>query len=204
MTYWNVVLSEDHDCSILELYYRKHFSKYMNTFSYHPVVAVVLFVADKLTIYAWTLADIFVAVLARAVSKQFELHFKHLKNSMYELGSKQAWIWVTKEHEQIAEIQGHLNKLIKPLIFNCVAVNIYFIALSLNRFLIPQAAVKVPEKEYVSLLRQVSSIWAFLQLFIRCFIMLMSCAKVNEEAHKLEEVLWKCPAVMVSKEVPYE
>lgn len=50
-------------------------------------------------------------------------------------------------------------------------------------------------------LRSVHSAWAFIHLLTRTFAVIQTCAKVNESAHEIEEVLWKCPLRELTKEV---
>lgn len=198
LTHWNVLPGsrKSSHMSAIEVYYLKHFPNYFKVVPYNPIFAIALFICDKCILYAWTFGDVLIAICARAIYKQFQLHSELIKRDMIFMKTrKNAWERILREHEIISELLGQFNAFFKPLIFACVSSNIYFIAITLNRFLVASAPSPsvATDKPHLVLLRQVNSVWAFLQLLAKTFTMVICCARVNKYALGLEKILWKCP-----------
>lgn len=73
------------DKPILQYYYEVSHTHWSDMIPYHPLMAVWVFVCNKLAVYAWNFGDIFIAVVSRALYGQFA---EFLKSAVENLRHK--------------------------------------------------------------------------------------------------------------------
>lgn len=199
---WNLVISYriSNKSSLLETYYFTYFPKYWRVIPYNPGLTVILFLCDKLTVYGWTFGDAIISVLAYAIYRRFKLHLEYVSGkAAFEIECKEDWIEIVNGHEKILELLESFNSFLRPLILASVSSNVYFICITLNRFLAKSSIYSVP-LDHTNFDR-VIAIVSFLQLISKTFVVALCCARVHEYAHKISRMFEKCPVILCCKEV---
>lgn len=177
---------------ILKGYYNMYFPKYGRVLSYNPILTVFLFLCDKWTVYGWTFGDALIAIMAYSVYRRFKLHFEMVLDKEENLLGAIDWIEIIEQHGKIVIVFETMAEFLNPFIFVSTASNFYYISISLNRFLTLFGS---------SFAEKIIAIGSFLQLLSKTLIVLLCCAKVSSKAHKLSEVLERCPLSLRTKEV---
>lgn len=206
----NVYLNSiESNMTILETYHEKHMiPKYSDVIPYHPIVPILVFAYDKLVMYAWIFSDVLIIAFARAAYQQFRLHVSKSKKYILINRTKNVWIRIVQEFEKVLELLRVFNEFLKPLIWATVTLNTYYIAISLNRFLVPAWAFSLSEAsektdKRPTVLQEANSICFFIQLIVTTFTVVVYCARVHEYIHEMEEVLESCPVSNFTTEVWY-
>lgn len=208
LTHWNIFVSPKllQQKSILEVYYNTYFPKYPNVIDYNPFLALALFLCDKWTIYAWTFGDALISVIGYTIYKKFKIYNEHNSKQLFHMKSKEHWLEILRDHQKVVDFVENCNKYLGPLILACILSNIYFIAITLNRFLAASSPYSielqnVEELSSYQIGRKIISIGSLVQLLTKTYVSVMCCAKVNEHGHKILAILDKCPVSLRTKEV---
>lgn len=100
---------------------------------YRTILAIIMFLFGKLTLFLWAFSDILSIALCQAL-KYLLLAFKHDIEQMYLQGTytngieKQSW-WdqIRQKYFHIVDLFDQMTNFIYPLILSCYWINIYLV-----------------------------------------------------------------------------
>lgn len=191
--------------TLLESYWKVHYTEFGNTISYNATVAVILFISNKLAYYVWNFGDVFTSVMAILIYRKFKFQnqaMMEILNTKNGKGDQKMWLGFVEDHGKLVVLIEQASELLSPLIFVCTFANIFFVGIHISYFLRRTGAYDVMQQEH-PVWRQVYVIWAFVHLVVRSLGTILLCARVNEHAHQFSKILGKCPVQFLNKEVKY-
>ncbi|CAL8093415.1 unnamed protein product [Orchesella dallaii] len=190
---------ETGDAPIHKMYYWRGHVFWNNVVGYHPIFMVIAFFTHKWVLYGWNYIDVFMALFCRALYYKFKVLCKAAEDTLFlplPLKSpdvytpsefdRQAWLQLTRDHEQLCNLIDVMNRFFSPLLFVSYSVNIYFVCMQLLGALNPEFVAH-------SVVHSIYAPWSFVHIIARIFLLSICAAKINEYAHNIRNVVQRCP-----------
>lgn len=190
---------------IWQVYWEIHYTKYAKFIPYTNFLSIFLFMCNKLCVYAWNFGDVLVSVIAYALYIRMKTFIKSVQTEMNGKLYPGFWKDVVLGHEKLLKLIEKFNDFLSPLIFACTFANIFFLGITMYNFMLSSPSLLLSSLGEVDrqheTWRQVYQTWAFIHLIGRTLTGFVCCAKMNEWAHKMIDILEECPISQITMEV---
>ncbi|CAL8093411.1 unnamed protein product [Orchesella dallaii] len=192
---------ETGNAPIHKMYYWRSHAVWNNAVGYHPIFLVIAILTHKWVLYGWNYIDVFMALFCRALYYKFKVLCKAAEDTLFQFlplplespdayipseFDRQAWLQVTRDHEQLCNLIDVMNRFFSPLLFVSYTVNIYYVCMQLLGALNPEFVAH-------SLVHSIYAPWSFVHIILRVFLLSICAAKINEYAHNIRNVVQRCP-----------
>ncbi|CAG7717140.1 unnamed protein product, partial [Allacma fusca] len=181
LTFWN----------FLEDYYNSN--QYIKRFfSYDPVITVLMFVVNKMALFAWNFGDIILMMISwslytrfRAINSFVEQYLSWDLPIPYTKQGMIPWHKVRRNYMRTVRLLDEADKIFYPLIWVSYSTNIFFVC--------NQLYIGIRNADIKTTVERIYLVWSFLHLSLRTLAVNLFAARINESSQDLSRLLQFCP-----------